>query len=230
MEAAPAIESNSDLLKAKIRLVDPRLREQLHSLWHHPRFSELFREHLFRLYHTVKASVPLLERSLERAQQMSSDCPVAATLEPYLERHIVEEKDHDEWLLDDLEEFGISRESVTSQIPPTVVATLIGAQYYYINHTHPVTVIAYLAVVEGNPPKTKDLDHVVATTDIPRAALRTFYKHADLDIRHGAEIWELIDNFPLTSWHHSLLGLSAMLCTELIAASLEEILAQANHK
>ena len=230
METATAYASQSEMLKYKIRLASPRLQEQLNLFWNHPRFPEIYREHLIRLYYSVSASIPLLKCALERARALSETCPVAAALVPYLSEHIVEEQDHDEWLLEDIEELGIPREKVTSQIPPTAVASLIGSQYYYIKHAHPVSVIAYLAVVEGNPPKKEALDDITLKKGIPKKALRTLYKHAELDIIHSKELWILIDDLPLVPWHTILLGVNAILVTDQIASRMEEILASVSRE
>lgn len=221
--------ANSELLKSKIDLVDPRLQEQLSLFWEHPRFADVFEQHLYRLYHAVHASVPLMQCAFERSRQLSSDCPVAAALVPYFSDHIEEEKDHDVWLLQDMEVLGVPRDQITEQIPPTVVATLIGTQYYYINHTHPITMIGYLAVVEGNPPRAEVLDQIVATTSIPKNALRSFYKHAEMDIHHSDEVWRLLDDLPLTTWHNTLLGMNAMLVTDQLASMLQDVLAEVDN-
>ncbi len=225
METATAHTSHSEVLKYKIRLARPREQKQLNLFWHHPKFAEVYREHLIRLYYSVSASIPLLECALSRARVLSDTCPVAAALVPYLSEHIVEEQDHDEWLLEDIEELGIPRDKVTSQIPPTVVASLIGSQYYYIKHAHPVSVIAYLAIVEGEPPKKEALDDIALNKGVPKKALRTLYLHAEMDIVHSQELWTLIDDFPLLPWHTTLLGINAILVTDQLASIMEEVLA-----
>jgi hypothetical protein len=222
--------TNSELLKSKIRLVDPRLQEQLSLFWEHPRFPEVFKQHLQRLYHAVHASVPMMQCALEKSRQLAPNCPIATALVPYFSEHIEEEKQHDVWLLQDMEVLGVPPDQITEQIPPTVVATLIGTQYYYINHTHPITMIGYLAVVEGNPPRAETLDQIVAKTSIPKEALRSFYKHAELDIHHSDELWQLLDDLPLTTWHNTLLGLNVMLVTDQLANMLEELLAEISNE
>jgi len=221
--------ANSDLLKSKIRLVDPRLQEQLSLFWGHPRFTDVFEQHLYRLYHAVHASVPMMQCALERSRQLASECRVAAELVPYFSEHIEEEKQHDVWLLEDMEVLGLPNDPTAEQIPPTVVATLIGTQYYYINHCHPITMIGYLAVVEGNPPRAEMLDQIVATTSIPKDGLRSFYKHAEMDIHHSEEVWRLLDDLPLSMWHNTLLGINAMLVTDQLANMLEDVFASVNN-
>jgi hypothetical protein len=216
--------SHSQILRSKIAMVTPRLREQLYQFWNHPSIGEIFPKHLEILYHTVHASVPLLEAALSEAMQLELSCPVARELIPYLEKHIGEEKDHDVWVLEDLEVFGIDRNTVIEKIPPSVVATQIGSQYYYIKHAHPLAVIAYLAVVEGSPPMADQLDRLVNNSAIPKEAMRSFYKHADIDRYHSQELWDFIDALPLTHKQIKLLGLNAMLTIEHSATTLEYLL------
>jgi hypothetical protein len=206
-------------------LADPRLQEQLALFWDHTDFHTVFAEHLARLYFAVNASIPLLECALEQSHKLGEACPVAAGLIPYLTDHIEEEQHHDEWLLDDIEVLGIDRSSVTARITPPDVATMIGTQYYYIKHAHPISVLAYLAVIEGSPPRRDELDRVAATTGVPVASLRSFYKHAEFDIGHSEELWTLIDRLPLESWHETLLGLIVMIVTDQLADTMENVLA-----
>lgn len=219
--------SHSQRLKSKIRLADPRLQEQLALFWDHANFTAVFAEHLAKLYFAVNASIPLLECALEQSNTLSKACPVAAGLIPYLTEHIEEEQYHDEWLLDDIETLGIDRTSVTARMTPPDVAAMIGTQYYYIKHVHPVSMLAYLAVIEGSPPRREELDRVAATQAVPKASLRSFYKHAEFDIGHSEELWSLIDRLPLEPWHETLLGLNVMVVTDQLATSMEDVLASA---
>jgi hypothetical protein len=219
-------DSNSTVLKAKIRLVEPRLQQAASRFWNHPQIERVFRLHLARLYFTINASKPLLECALARSRELADDCSVAKRLVPYFEKHIIEEAGHDEWILDDLRVLGVSREEVTSRLPPAEAATLAGSQYYYINHVHPLAVVSYQAVVEGSPPRKEFLDGIVARTSIPEAALGSFYKHAEIDVHHGRDLWALLDSLPLQPWHETLLGINAMLVTDQLACFLESLLAK----
>jgi hypothetical protein len=67
---------------------------------------------------------------------------------PYLERHIEEERHHDEWTLDDLAAVGIEPAQTLAIRPTANVAALVGAQYYWILHHHPVALLGYMATLE----------------------------------------------------------------------------------
>lgn len=218
-------QSHSEILRSKIKLAEPRLQDVTARFWNHPQIEAIFKKHLTRLYFTITASKPLLECALQRSRELSDHCPVAAKLVPYLSEHIIEEEGHDEWVLDDLEVLGVSRADVKAKIPPADAATLTGSQYYYIQHSHPVAVTAYQAVVEGNPPRKVFLDEIVARTAIPKGAFGSLYKHAVIDQHHGKALWALLDSLPLAPWHSALLGMNALLITEQIAGFMETVLA-----
>jgi hypothetical protein len=230
LDSRANINSHSHVLRSKIRLIQPRLQEQQSLFWNHPQFEKIFVRHLTKLYYNVSASIPLLKNARQRAQELSSTCPVAAALEPYFAEHIVEEHNHDQWLLEDLELLGVTRDSIISAIPPTDVALIVGSQYYYINHAHPVAMMAYLAVIEGSPPNVETLNHVVASNSIPKKALRSLYKHAEIDKLHSEELWRLIDDLPLLPWHAALLGTNAFLVIEQIACFHENLFTAFNNE
>jgi hypothetical protein len=148
---------------------------------------------------------------------------VARGVAPYLERHIEEELGHDEWVLEDLEVLGVERSSVLSRVPTPAVACLVGAQYYWILHFHPVVVLGYLAVFEGHPSAPPLIEQLRTRTGFPAAAFRTLEEHSELDSAHREELDRVIDSLPLSSEHEVVLGLSSMSSVELMARCIEEV-------
>jgi hypothetical protein len=214
--------THSEHLGLEISLVEARLDRSCRAFMVHPSLRELFPEYLFRLYCAVRAIVPLMETALARATAMAGSCPVAAALVPYLTQHIAEETGHDEWLLEDMQHLGMSRSEVLSRPPARTVAALVGAQYYWVLHAHPVAFLGYATVVEGTPVRVETLENLVQA-GIPRAALRTLYLHAELDIGHGAEAAQFLDSLPLTAEHSRLIGLSALHSIEQLSLVIEEL-------
>ena len=94
--------------------------------------------------------MPLTEAALARAREL--DEPLAEPLARYLEEHVDEELGHDETLLGDLELLGVDRANVLERMPSPAVAALVGGQYYWILHYHPVAFLGYVALMEGYPP------------------------------------------------------------------------------
>src|SRR5207237_3301598 len=103
-----------------------------------------------------------------------------------------------DWLLDDLEVLGGGRAAVLARPPSPTVAALVGAQYYWILHYHPVGLLGYIGVFEGYPPSPAMIDGLVASTGYGRDAFRTMIAHAELDPGHRDELDRLLDELPLT--------------------------------
>jgi hypothetical protein len=215
--------SQSERLRRKIELVLPALQAAAVRLLTSPRITDLFSEYLFLWHCVVRASVPLMETALRRAEELAGSDGVGGTLGPYLTGHIAEERDHDEWLLQDLESLGVSRSIVLPRPPSATVAGLVGAQYYWILHYHPVALLGYMAVLESYPPSRDGIDDLVARTGHPRRAFRTLAEHAELDPHHAHELRATIDALALTSEQEALLGLSAMHTVAALAAAFDEI-------
>jgi hypothetical protein len=214
----------STLLRRKIALVIPAFVRAGDRLVAHPRVRELYPEYLFVSHCVIRASVPLMETA--RAEAEARDDPVSAALAPYLAEHEEEERDHDEWLLGDLALLGHDREALLRRPPPPTVASLVGAQYYWVLHYHPVALLGYIGLLEGYPPSLALIDRLQAGTGYERAAFRTMIAHAELDPGHGAELDALLDTLPLTREHSAVIGLSAMHTVELYTRAIEELLAE----
>ena len=219
--------SSSEFLRWKIGLPLPGLVLVSNELVTHPRARELYPEYLFTSHCVIRASVPLMEAGRQRASAAVGNDPVSALLAPYLEQHIPEELDHDEWLLDDLQVLGRRRSEILARPPSPTVAALVGAQYYWIFHYHPVVLLGYIAVLEGYPPSMAMIDQLVAGTGYPREAFRTLIAHAELDPGHSEELDELLDDLPLTEEQTAAIGLSAMSTTRLLTSAFEEVVHEA---
>ena len=202
--------SSSSVLRGKIALALPPLVAAQRRLDQHPDPAAAWIAFLGGLYGSVRASVPLMETALDRARDLSPADPVAAGLVDYLRHHAEEERGHDEWLLQDLRSVGVASTGLLSRPPTGAVAALIGAQYYWVLHYHPVCVLGYLMVIEGDPPNRQQLLDLQGRSGLPASAFRTMLEHADLDIGHAAELADLLDRLPLSSSHNEALGLSAI--------------------
>lgn len=194
----------------------------------HPRAAEIYPEYLIWLLAIMRGIGAVMDIALARAAAMSATDPVALGLASYLEPHIAEERGHDAWVLEDLEASGADSTGIERRVPPAVIAELIGAQYYWVLHAHPVAMLGYLAVAEGGSsmaPMVKRLQVATAQAD---SAFRTLSEHADLDPFHGDEVYGVIDALPLTRELEQLITLSAMSTAGLMGRALEEVLETAS--
>ncbi|HUG46982.1 MAG TPA: iron-containing redox enzyme family protein [Candidatus Limnocylindria bacterium] len=222
----PAV-SESRVLRGKIELVLPMLLSAGRRLFRHPRVGQLYPEYLFMSHCVIRASVPLMQRARERAAALPGD-RVASIVSDYFETHIDEEFGHDEWLLEDMAALGVDTGEALSRPPSATVAGLVGAQYYWTEHYHPVALLGYVALLEGYPPVAAEIEDVRRRTGYGPDAFRTLFLHGELDPHHGQELDEVLDSLPLTERQRSLLGMSAISSVQGMTAAVEEVLAKAS--
>jgi hypothetical protein len=226
--ASPDPDSTpSQRVRSRIDIVVELFGAAFTALVDHPDIATLFRRYLINTHAIIKATVPLFEAARDRATALAANDPVAAAVAEYMEQHILEELHHDEWLLDDLEVIGEKREAVENAIPPPSVAALVGSQYYWILHVHPVAILGYLAFMEGYPPTRELIDLLIERTGYPADAFRTYALHGELDEGHRADIDRVIDSLPLTPEQQTLLELSAVSGVVLLARTIEDTLPSA---
>lgn len=213
----------SQLLAFKLRLASARLRVSTLRFWEHPRLRELFPHFMLELHAIMRCSVPLMAAAEAEAHRLAPRDPVAALLEPYLIHHQEEERPHADWLLDDLEAMGMDRHEVAARPPSPHAANLIGAQYAWIFHAHPVALLGYMIQLEGNPPTRQHLEEVQAATGYPAEAFRCLMVHAENDPHHDADLNQLLDAMPLTPAQNQLIAMSAFHASESIALLLDHL-------
>jgi hypothetical protein len=200
--------SNSRALQTRLELFVGPLAVANRRLFEHPDQPRLIPDLLVFCHQVTRAGVPLLELARDRARVLAD--PVSRPLATYLAEHVEEERGHDEWLLADLAHAGLTRADVLARIPSPRTAALVGAQYYWIQHEHPVSILGYLMVVEGHALDPALIDQMQERSGLPAAAFRTAREHARLDLAHAGELAQILDALPLTGAHIALLGLSLL--------------------
>jgi hypothetical protein len=190
----------------------------------HPCIAEVYPEYMFSVHSVIRTTVPLMEAAIERSKVLTPTDPLAAAVGAYLEKHVEEERHHDDWLLEDLEVLGLDRTAALRRVPTAAVAALAGSQYYWVLHYHPVALLGYFAFMEGFPPTPELIEDLVARTGHPRAAFRTLAMHGELDPGHREEIDRVIDSLPLAAEHEAVLGLSAMSSASHLTRAMNEVL------
>jgi heme oxygenase len=215
--------SESERLSRKVAVVLPALRRSADAFMEHPNPRGAYVEYLWTVYWIVKASVPLMQAALAASASRDDGDLVAKGLTAYLPSHIDEEMHHDEWLLADLERLGMDRSAITGRAPSATIATLVGPQYYWIQHAHPVALMGYIAVLEGNPPAVAAIDRLAERTGYPPGAFRTLREHADLDTHHFGEFNDALDALRLSAEHSALIGVSALHTVRSIARVFDDI-------
>lgn len=203
--------SSSTRLRVTLRLTDTELLGAMEHMWRAEKLLPRYRRYLCAMHTVVRASVPLMERALERATLLEAHGdPLAGPLAAYLREHIREEEGHDAWLLEDIRAAGSPPGDALGPMPSPVVAALAGSQYYWVEHHHPVALLGYIAVLEGYAPAPDLTPRIAATTGLPDTALRTVREHAALDTGHLDELYALLDRLPLTRGQESDVTVSAL--------------------
>jgi hypothetical protein len=218
--------THSQRLRQKIELLLPEAAAVTAELADHPHFRELYPELLVNVHQGMRASVALLQTAAARCRALEGADPVAAALAPYYARHVKEE-DHDYWALEDLEVLGVPRAEVLRRMPSPTVASMIGAQYYWVLHHHPVAMLGDMMVREGYPSSPAAVEALIARTGYPRAAFRTMERHSRLDLHHRDDLVELLDGLPLQEEHHAIMGVSALHTLDMMIQANRELLERA---
>ncbi|MFD6936111.1 iron-containing redox enzyme family protein [Streptomyces goshikiensis] len=191
-------------LRTKLTPTTTVLRAATAALWRPEGLRQRYLRYLAAMHPLVRASVPLLERAAERCAGL--DDPGARSLAAYYTRHAEEERDHDTWLLEDLAAAGAG----PAAVPHPVVVELAGAQYYRIEHEHPVTLLGYMAVLEGNAPGPRLADRLAEATGLPDGAFRTVREHAELDAGHLDDLHRVLDELAPAPARQTAVSVSAL--------------------
>jgi Iron-containing redox enzyme len=219
------VTTASERLRLKAELAAPALALPGQILVEHPRARALFPRFLATSYPIGQAMVPLMEAALERAREAAAEDPVANGLIGYLERHIPEEMHGDEpggATLDDLVALRVDAARLRQDPPAPQIAALIGAQYYWIFHRHPVALLGFLEL-EAFHPDGPTVERMIERTGLPREGFRQLIIHSKLDVVHARELHHLLDTLPLEPWHEELIGLSTLQTMALLAEALLEV-------
>jgi hypothetical protein len=177
------------------------------------------------LHSEIRASVPLMLTAERKAVELADrGDTVAAALIDWLREHIQEETDHDTWLLADYGRIGGDPDVLAAQPGSPTVGAMVGSVYYWILHAHPIAVLGYCAVLEGTPPTALFVDRMMKATGYPPEAFHTLREHSAIDVDHGTELFELLNNMPLTARHEAIVGMTALQTADLLIAAGEELL------
>lgn len=221
-----ASPSPGSALWLKLLLAQPLLNSAAQRFWSQADLARLFPSFLLELYSLVSCSVPLMSAARNRAAELADTDQLAARTAEYLERHIKEERHHDEWLLDDLVASGMDRASVLGRYCGANVASVVGAQYCWIHHAHPAAIFGYLAVIEGNPPLAEHLNEIQLQTGFPPEVFRCLHQHAADDIEHLEELRTTISELPLKADEEKLITMSAFATVEGLGRIFEDLMAK----
>jgi pyrroloquinoline quinone (PQQ) biosynthesis protein C len=152
------------------------------------------------LYHVIVASETLLTIA---AQQSTG------FLSQYFREHLEEERDHAQWLAEDLLSVGVD---VKRTLIPVEAVEMVGSIYYGIYHVDPVVLLGYMLVLEAEGCSAERL--AALSAQYPQSLLRTLRHHVEHDVEHAASLQKIIES--CTPAQHALIRQTAQRTREYI--------------
>ena len=218
-------------LQAKLAPVTAEVAARSRIMGEHANPRAMYKTLLEFLYSEIRASVPLLVAAEEKAVELAArGDTVSGALIDWLRRHIIEETDHDMWLLRDYSRIGGDPVVLADQPGSPSVGAMVGSVYYWTLHAHPVAILGYAAVLEGTPPTATFIDCLLRQTGFPPDAFHTLREHSEIDEEHRAELFALLDNLPLTARHEAIISMTALQTADLLVAIGDELLEAADNQ
>lgn len=221
--SAPGNMSHSQLVRSKIDMTCAPAVLAFREFWEREDLTDAIPGFLVTLQQIMRATVPLMEAARDRCAELADTDPLAAQLHDYYAKHVTEEQDHDVWALDDLEAVGYDRAEVEAMLPLPDVASLMGAQYYWIHHFHPVMMLGCIAVLEGGPPTQALIDKMERASGLPAEAFRTYRFHGEVDVHHLKDLDDALDGFDLSQRDLGLISISATHTAKMLAEIMPRI-------
>uniref|UniRef100_UPI000CD49FB9 iron-containing redox enzyme family protein n=2 Tax=unclassified Streptomyces TaxID=2593676 RepID=UPI000CD49FB9 len=179
------------------------------------------------MHAVIRASVPLMELAAERCRAPAAGAggeePGLRALARFLPEHIGRELHHDDWLLRDMAAAGLDPERERERPPAPSVARMVGAQYYWVRHHHPVSLLGYIAVLELHAPSVELPALLAERTGLPPAAFDTLRLHAEEDGGHSAEVLAAIDAAACSASARRAVRLSVLHTAAALGEVLDEI-------
>lgn len=152
---------------------------------------DIYVANLSFLYDAVVASEQLLSDGVAEAGRLIGDS-FNQSLQNYYQKHLEEERNHLEWLQSDLAALGVSHVNTGTD---ELAVAMVGSQYYFIKHLHPVALLGYLTVVEGDPVPIETVHRLGSLYG--DGALRFISFHAVKDMEHRVDILSVVDTVPV---------------------------------
>ncbi len=149
----------------------------------------LYLDFLGQAYHHVKHTVPLLALAVARCG------PEHPSHQSALIEYIVEERGHEEWILDDIYALGGDAEAVRLATPRTPCRVMVGHAYYLIDHVSPFAMLGMVHVLEGMSvalasKAVASLQRRMQTNSV--AGFKYLTTHSELDISHTRLFEDLV--------------------------------------
>jgi len=182
-------------------------------------------EALYRTYRLASESVPLMKEACGRLPECELSAGERKMVQEYLEHHMVEEKEHAAWLLEDLQHAGQPAEAIDGRLTPTPIAALLGTVSYRIRRDDALSLFGYMAVLEGCITTEARVIELCQRSGLPSEVFRTWREHARIDGGHSQEIFEMLDRLVINERQASAMGMMAIETLHYLAQSDDDLAA-----
>lgn len=146
---------------------------------------ERYRRLLLELYHVVWHFNPTCAAAASRVDDQHSE------IRYFLYDHMMEEKGHEEWVVNDLEVVGVGRQEVLRYRPSNALLALNGYNYWAADRRNPCSVLGMvyalevIASVYGGPIAAAIKDSLLLEGDL---GISFISSHVTMDAEHLAEL------------------------------------------
>lgn len=145
-------------------------------------------ETMRQLSKAMAMSVPTLETAAVTGRQLGLRY---GAFTAWCDRHAAEERDHDRWLLDDLDRAGVA--SGANEVADPAILALMGTQLMLARSVQPTGILGYAFVTECHPSTPEGIDDLQQLLGLPDTALTTLRYHVRVDPDHRREVLEQVE-------------------------------------
>lgn len=146
---------------------------------------------LIFVWQYIIASTDLTLEALNQTESGQNFTDIRKEYCEFLRYKLDDERDHDQWLRDDLHAVGIEVKAVPNNV---LAAEIVGNMFYMIRYVNPLALLGYMAVLEGTP---VPLDVVMQLENVHGVEVcRTLRYHAVHDVEHAFDLFQIVDIVP----------------------------------
>jgi pyrroloquinoline quinone (PQQ) biosynthesis protein C len=153
-------------------------------------------------------------------------------LAQYLFHHATEELGHDEWVISDLRDLGMSDVEITASQPSSACLRMIGLEYLYAMHDNAVGLFGWMFTLEslGGTVGGQIADSIDRSLDLGGKALYFLRGHADADSRHSEDLFRHITEHVTTTADRSSFERMAQESSDLYCGILDSAMTTSSRR
>ncbi len=165
------------------------------------------------LFYTMNVTAPLLKFVSDLSNKehiLEKEFSTWATV------HALEEKDHANWLLEDLIHVGIDKNKIQIKGPSLPIRRLIGSQFALACTVTPFAILGYFYAFECRPSDKDKIAILANELGLPIDVFKTILYHCDVDTIHQIPIQSLLERVVVTfpQYYNSILESAVSAITE----------------